>query len=266
MSNNKSYTFTVITATYNRAKTLPRTYRSIQAQTYRDFEWIIVDDGSTDNTKALVEQWQKEADFPIEYIWQENQGKHVARNHCLKYARGELLVNIDSDDACLPNALERFIFHWNNIPSHERDQYCSVCALCQHENGEIVGDKFPADVIDGTIEEMCYKYRVDGEKWGFKRIDIMRQFPFPVLKNTHYIPEAIVWNQISKQYKHRFVNEALRVYYQNNSPESDQITKRKHKNFGQPSGCIMYYMNIINEDMRWFIYRPLLFVKNSILY
>jgi len=266
MSKDKSYTFTVFTASYNRVNTLPRTYRSIQAQTFRDFEWIIVDDGSTDNTKELVEQWQKETDFPIIYLWQKNQGKHVAFNNGVKHARGEHFVNIDSDDECLPNALEIFISHWNRIPIEVRDEYYSVCVLCQYENGEIVGDMFPEDIIDGSIEDIRYKYKIDGDKWASRRVDILRQFPFPELNNAAYIPEATVWNKISKQYKHRFVNEVLRTYHQNNSPSSDQITRRKEKIYSKPNGHIQYYLSIINDDMAWFMHRPLLFVKHAIQY
>ena len=97
----ESYTFTVFTPTYNRAATLARVYESLQRQTFTDFEWIIVDDGSTDETAELVQQWRSESSFPIRYIWQPNQGKHVAFNRGVELARGELFLPHDSDDESL---------------------------------------------------------------------------------------------------------------------------------------------------------------------
>src|SRR6478672_7236545 len=93
-----SCVFSVVTATYNRAHTLGRTYESLQAQTFRDFEWIIVDDGSTDGTGSLVSGWAQESSFPIRYVSQENGGKHTALNHAVSVARGTFLASVDSDD------------------------------------------------------------------------------------------------------------------------------------------------------------------------
>lgn len=177
------YTFTVFTPTFNRAHTLHRAYESLKAQTFRDFEWLIVDDGSNDNTKALVEKWQMEASFPIRYIFQENQGKHVAFNHGVELAEGELFLTFDSDDACVPVALERFKYHWDNIPLNEQNNFSAVTALCKDQKGTLVGDKFPLDITDSDSLEIRYKYKVKGEKWGFHRTDILKQFPFPDFEN-----------------------------------------------------------------------------------
>src|SRR5438874_2378327 len=97
-----TYTFTVLTPTYNRANTLPRVYDSLRAQSFRDFEWLVLDDGSSDGTKSLIEDWQATSDFPIRYIYQENQGKPAAFNRGVQEASGELLLTLDSDDACVP--------------------------------------------------------------------------------------------------------------------------------------------------------------------
>src|SRR5581483_7740515 len=139
------YTFTVFTATYNRAYTLPRVYHSLCSQTFRDFEWLIVDDGSTDNTPELISQWQNAGNLPIRYLRQENRGRHVAFNRGVREAQGALFLNCDSDDACVPHALERFMYHWENIPLTERDGFSAVTALCMDTDGKIMGDKFPRD-------------------------------------------------------------------------------------------------------------------------
>src|SRR4030095_5896345 len=94
--------FTVSTQTYNRRDRLPRVYESLNAQTFRDFEWLIVDDGSTDGTEEFIKAWQSSADFRIRYFYQPNLGKHVGFNRSVVEAQGELLLSFDSDDSCVP--------------------------------------------------------------------------------------------------------------------------------------------------------------------
>ena len=109
-------TFTVFTPTYNRAATLPRVYASLRDQTIKDFEWLIVDDGSTDNTREMVTKWQSECkDFDIRYIYQENQHKKVALNRAVAEARGELFIVLDSDDSCVADAVETFQKVWQSM-------------------------------------------------------------------------------------------------------------------------------------------------------
>ena len=108
INQTKSPYFTVFTPTFNRAYTLQGVYESLAMQTFRDFEWIIVDDGSTDNTENLISEWKKEANFVIRYYYQTNQGKHIASNKGVKEAQGELFLFLDSDDRCVPQTLEVF--------------------------------------------------------------------------------------------------------------------------------------------------------------
>ncbi len=113
-------TFTVFTATYNRAHLLQRVFDSLERQTYRDFEWLIVDDGSTDDTESIVRDWGLRADFPVRYVRQPHSGKHVAFNRGVREARGRLFLTWDSDDGAVPEALERFRANWDAIPSDRR--------------------------------------------------------------------------------------------------------------------------------------------------
>lgn len=205
--------FTVVTATYNRAATLHRVYDSLRAQTIRDFEWLVVDDGSTDNTRELVSGWTRASEFPIRYLAQDNQGKHIAFNRAVREARGGMIVVLDSDDSCVPEALARFQFHWEAIPPNERDRYTGVTALCADQHGRIVGDPFPRDGFDSDALELRYRHRVRGEKWGCNRADVLRRFPFPEDVRGTYVPESIVWNRIAREFRTRYVNEKLRVYW-----------------------------------------------------
>ena len=118
-----TYKITVFTPTYNRAYIIETLYRSLQRQTYRDFEWLVVDDGSADNTKALFDAWQQEDNFfPIRYIKQENGGKCRAINHGLKLAQGELFFTVDSDDYLTDDALEKVAAWDAELP--DKAQYC----------------------------------------------------------------------------------------------------------------------------------------------
>ncbi len=250
--------FTVFTPTYNRAHTLDRVYESLRRQTFRDFEWLVVDDGSTDYTERLVEGWQDETDVPVRYVYQENQGKHVATNEGVRRARGRFFLTLDSDDRCVPTALERFYEHWAAIPDAQKPEFSAVTCLCKDEDGYIVGDPFPEDVFDATPQEMRYRYGVAGEKWGFQRTDVMRDHPFPKPEGTH-VPENVVWNAIGRRYKTRFVNEALRIYHVNEDEDSLSDAAR-----GTAEAHALSHRVTLNEDIRWLPYAPLEFLRSAV--
>lgn len=203
------YTFTVFTPTYNRAHLLPRAYKSLQEQTFHDFEWLIVDDGSTDGTESLVKQWQQEANFPIRYYWQENKGMNAAINRGVELAEGKLFVKLDSDDWLATNALERMLFHWESIPVEKRGEYVGISGLCARPDGSIIGTPFPQEVIDANAVTIRTHYRVTGDKFGANRLEVLRQF-FPYPEDIgRRIPESLMWNRIALKYNTRFVNEIL---------------------------------------------------------
>jgi glycosyltransferase involved in cell wall biosynthesis len=249
------YTFTVFTPTFNRRHTLHRVYESLSMQTFRDFEWLIVDDGSVDNTWESVEVWQQYSDFPIRYIWQQHQGKHIAFNRGVQEARGELFLDIDSDDACIPEALARFKYHWDSIPNNEKDQFSAVTALCKDQHGKIVGSSFPQSIIDSNSLEMYYKYKMKGDKWGFHRTEVLRNFQFPAVKGVDFVPESLVWHAIARQFRTRFVNEPLLICFRNEQGRSDHLSS-----FRKPSTQALSYrlshQTVLNEEIAYFRYRP----------
>ncbi len=260
VARRSEYLFTVFTPSYNRAHTLPRVYQSLQRQTLRDFEWLIVDDGSRDETAALVRQWQAESNFPIRYIFQENQGKPAAFNHGVREARGELFLTFDSDDECVPQALERFKFHWDSIPVAEKPKFSAVTVLCKDQNGNLVGDKFPKDVFDSDTIEVTFKYGVDGEKWGFQRTDVLKQFPFPSVANSKFISESVVWFDLSRKYKTRYVNEALRIYHVEDGAGDHLSTLTP----GVLSGRAYLHRFVLNELIDWVYRTPKSILKSAI--
>ena len=237
------YTFTVFTATFNRAHTLSRVYEALKGQTFRDFEWLIVDDGSTDGTGELVAGWLHESDFPIRYVWQPRGGKARATNRGVEGARGRFFLPLDSDDVGLPQALERFKHYWDSIPEGERHLYSAVTCLMQDESGKICGNPFPFPVVDSDSLEMRDRYQSTGERWGFHRTDVLRQFPFPEIDGETFITEGVVWTRIALSFKTRYVNDVLGVYFR----ESDSIrgTGARVKN---PRGAALYYRQLANTN------------------
>ena len=230
--------FTVFTPTYNRGGTLGGVYESLKSQTFRSFEWLIVDDGSNDDTRNRIKLWQHEENFPIRYIYQENKGKHFASNVGVKEAKGVLFLFLDSDDTCFPETLEQFKLLWESIPENGRERYSTISVLCIDSKGNVVGEKFPADVIDVESGWHQYKLRSSGERFGINRTEILRSFPFPEFKNEKFIPESIVWNRMALHYKTKFVNRALRVYEQRTDSLSVSSLKIR---VNSPLGASTYY-------------------------
>ena len=259
------YRFTVFTPAYNRAGLLPRLYESLKAQSYRDFEWLIIDDGSTDSTGELVEGWSREGLFPIRYVWQGNAGKHVAFNRAAQMASGELLLEIDSDDALLPDALQLLANHWAAIqalPPAEAASFSGVTGLCQDQFGHLIGDRFPQDVFDSDSNEILYRYKIRGEKFGFHRTEVFKEFPFPVLANHAFVPLSIVWNTIGRKYKTRFVNDLLRVYWLH---DEGRISTTGFVPASSP-GHALWHRDVLNTNLKYFKCSPADFVKSSVHY
>src|SRR3546814_6998192 len=140
------YQFTVLTPSYNRAHTLRRVYASLCAQTFCNFEWLVVDDGSTDDTRTLVEAWQQRASFPIRYVWQPNKHKKSALNHGIREAQGELIVALDSDDSLQANALEAMARVWSGIESVARDRYAAITGLCAFPDGRVRSEEHTSEL------------------------------------------------------------------------------------------------------------------------
>lgn len=232
----------VVTATYNRAHTLPRTYEALKSQTFRDFEWVIVDDGSSDGTESLVREWQAEGQIGIVYKWQPNTGVHTARNAAVAAAHGELMILLDSDDWCEPYALEELMNAWEDIPSAERESFSGVTCLCHTPDGQLVGDKFPHDIMDAYSYEMDYQYHIGGEKWGMERKDLMVKYPWPEFKGEKFCTESVVWNRIGKHYRRRFINKSLRVY---DTKSTDSLSRQgRLLRASSPRGFMIYYGEI----------------------
>jgi glycosyltransferase involved in cell wall biosynthesis len=256
--------FTIFTPTYNRAHTLHRAFESLSTQTLRDFEWIVVDDGSTDGTEQLVGGWMKSAGFAMRYLRQDHGGKHIAHNLALDAARGKFFTCLDSDDGLMPDALEKLARAWDAIPEDVRPAFCGVDALCCDQYGNIVGDKYPVDPLDADMRERKYVYRPRGEKWGILLTDIARRYPFPKVAQGQYLPEGIVWLDMAKTYKSRAVNEIARVYYIDET-EPGVTVAIKRRLAAHAEGNWHYYIWLLNNDLEYFFRAPMPFIKAAVM-
>ncbi len=204
---------TVFTPAYNRADTLPRVFEGLKKQTFRDFEWIIIDDGSSDNTKEVADKiLSEETFFSITYKYQKNQGKHIAINRAVEIAKGEFFIILDSDDSCTDDALEVFITEWNKIPDDKKNEFYGISCRCCDLDGNIVGTEMKEDFIDCNDLDFKLVHKIKGELWGMTRMEVMREFPFPEEKGLHFYPENVHWNKVGRKYKSRYINKALRYY------------------------------------------------------
>lgn len=244
---NHSCRFTVCTPTFNRGRTLHRVYDSLIQQTYQDFEWLIIDDESTDNTAEIVQRMRKEAPFEIRYLWQRHGHKKAAVNYGAKAANGEFILIWDSDDAAPPTAMEDLLAAWDGIPSHQRESFAGVWGVCALPSGEIVGKEYPANIVDSDHASIQYRYRVCGEKWGFVRTKILREFPYPETVQG-YVPEGVVWARIGKHYKTRYINKVVRFYYD----ECDSLTRRRSGAWDNSPGLALWAAEVLGEQQRFF--------------
>lgn len=254
--------FTVLTPTYNRAHTLGRVYASLCEQTFRDFEWLVVDDGSTDETRGLVEAWQSEARFPVRYVWQPNQHKKTAFNHGVREARGELIVALDSDDSLDIDALDAMRRVWEGIAPDERARYAAVTGLCARPDGGVVGDRYPQDVMDVPSLDMTFRYRVRGEKFGCLSTAVLRDFPFPE-DIPGFVPESLVWRAIARAgYLTRFVNQVFRVYHDS----ADSLSNQGRGGARHALGLYLLARDTVVECLPWFGCQPAEFFKAAARY
>lgn len=204
---------TVFTPAYNRAHTLGRTYASLCAQTCKNFVWLIVDDGSRDETADLVQSWQQQDNgFAIEYIRKENGGMHTAHNVAYENIHTELNTCIDSDDRMPPDAVELILDKWAQV----RDRgYAGLIALDAGFDGNVIGKGFPEGMEETTLSGY-YAGGGSGDKKLVYRTDVINSYPpYPVFEGEKYVALAYKYRLIDQQYKLAVLDQVVcEVEYQ----------------------------------------------------
>ena len=240
---SNSVLITVMTPTYNREYKLPVLYKTLCEQHYDKYEWIVVDDGSTDGTDSLLSEWISINLFPIIYIQKDNGGKHSAINEALNYARGKLFFIIDSDDYILPNVLQWIEMHYKTI---EKDSFAGLSGMRATKDGKIIGGKIAEEYIDAKNTERS-KYNLLGDKAEVYFTKILRDNPFPIIPNENFMMETVIWNKLSYLgYKIRWYNKPFIV----TEYLSDGLTQHAEEiNIKNPEGymlslrCDLQYIN-----------------------
>lgn len=199
-------TLTVFTPSYNRAYTLHKCYESLLRQTSKDFTWLIIDDGSSDNTKELVDSWINENKIEINYIYQENQGMHGAHNTAYKNIKTELNVCIDSDDYMPDDAVKKIISFWNK---NKRSDLAGIMALDAYTDGKVIGDKFPNELKESTYFDIYNKYGLKGDKKLIYRSELTIQYPYPIFEGEKYVSLAYKYAKLDSKYKLALMNEVV---------------------------------------------------------
>ena len=218
---------TVFTPLYNRVYSLPRTYESMCKQKCKDFIWMIIDDGSTDNDHSLIEEWmKKENGFKIEYIYKKNGGMHTAHNEAYRHITTELNVCIDSDDALADDAVQKIYDKWQSIKDKN---YAGIIALDADFHGKIIGKGFPEGLKSTTVMGY-YNNGGYGDKKLVYRTDVINSYPeYPVFDNEKYVSLAYKYRLIDQEYEMAVLDDVLcNVEYQEDGSTNNML--RQYRN------------------------------------
>ena len=224
---------TILTPTYNRSYCLDRLYKSLCIQTSSDFEWVIVDDGSTDDTKQKVDEFNKQNKIKINYIYKNNGGKHTALNSGIKQIDSKYVFIVDSDDVITEDAIEQIITYDKKYG--DRGDICGYSFLRKYPDGKVNGKLFKQnEVIDTYVNVRIFGNDCNADKAEVFFTKILKQYPFPEFEGERFLGEDIVWVELSKKYKMIHINTAI---YEGDY-QSDGLTKNRRKgNIKSPKGC-----------------------------
>ena len=237
---------TVLTPTFNREGVLRSLWDSLQKQTVKDFEWLVVDDGSTDGTKNLITQLQEKSDFPIRYIYKSNGGKHTALNVGIQTICSELTFIVDSDDCVTDDAIESIL----KIHKKYRAQnnICGYAFLRAFPDGKVNGKKFDVDEKIGSYIDV----RVNGDDTGADKAEVfkthcLKEFPFPEYPNEKFLGEDLVWVRMARKYEMVHINKAI---YVGNYLEDGLTNNRRKHNIASPIGCMHRAEEFMESDLK----------------
>lgn len=231
----------IVTATYNRAHLLPRLYESLQSQENKDFEWVVVDDGSVDNTENLIMEFMGENLININYIKKNNGGKHTALNIGIEAARYDYIFFVDSDDILPVNSISVICDKIDMIKNHkDYNSISGVCGSKAHLNGQLTGTTLNKDLICNYLE-FRYLYNITGDKAEVFKKKVLKEFKFPEFEGEKFCPEALVWNRIAQSYNMYFFDDVIYLCEYQQGGLTDKIFKIRKES---PNSTLLYYKEL----------------------
>ena len=244
----------ILTPTYNRGKLLLPLYDSLKNLTFNDFEWLIIDDGSEDDTEQYALSWIahniENAKFPIRYIKKNNGGKHTAINRGVREASGELILILDSDDTLPADSLATIAQYYGQCKGYK--DCAGVCGLMAHHDGQLIGSGFPKEPMYESALQFRYaeKGNVTGDLLEVYKTSVMREFPFPEIDNERFCPESLVWNRIANKYKLFCFNK---VIYYRDYLEGGLTSKIVRIRMNSPVASTITYAEMLdyNISLKW---------------
>lgn len=236
---------TILTPAYNRAEGVEALYRSLCSQTVKDFEWLMVDDGSTDDTRKIIEKMKDKADFKIRYIYKENGGKHTALNAGIKTIESELTFIVDSDDTVTDDAVETIFRYHSRYGSDE--QLCGYAFLRKFPDGKINGKLFePGEKIATYVEARINDDDTHADKAEVFYTRCLKEFPFPEYSGEKFLGEDIVWIRMAEKYRMVHINKAIYV----GAYLEDGLTQnRRRHNIQSPIGCMQRAEEFLRPEL-----------------
>lgn len=247
IKDKKNMKVTVFTPTYNRAYIIRQLYESLKKQTNKDFEWLIVDDGSSDDTEKLIQKFQKEPkEFEVRYVKKENGGKCRAINTGLDLAKGELFFTVDSDDYLIEDAIEKIIMWESSLPKGKK--FAGIVANKGFSKTETVNQYFKEEYIDiNLLDAPCYEEDGElvlaGERAYIFYTEVHKRYKYPEFDGEKFMTEAVTWNRMAKDgYRVRFYNDIIWIF----EYQDDGLTKQGHDIFIQnPRGYGLWLKELV---------------------
>ena len=220
---------TIFTPTYNRAHLLPNLYKSLCNQTTKNFIWLIIDDGSTDKTKNLIQSWINDAIISIQYLYQNNSGKHIAHNKAVNMCSTDLFVCVDSDDILTSNAVEIIINYWKK-DKNNKPNFVAYASRRGDLSGNPTGKRWINDEREISFFDLYEKHKYRGELVLIWITKILKQYHFPKFKNEKFVTENVLYYQISYKKPVKLINDIFYLF----EYKPDGYTKQ---------GDLLYYKN-----------------------
>lgn len=229
---------TIFTPTFNRGNLLYRIYDSLKTQAIYNFEWLIIDDGSTDNTEEIVQKFLLNKTFPVRYYKKENGGKHTAHNFAVSVAKGEYFMCLDSDDRLSENAMTDLM---DCIELCDKNE--GIIAYKVDEEGNLLSDIYPKDLIKTNTIELTLRFHCSGEFTLLYPTDVLKENTFPVFQGERFISENVIYDVLSDICNMRLLNSAITLCeYQDDGYTSNFSRIMK----SSPAGFALYFMQRID--------------------